>query len=233
MNRKKSSSTHRPIPAADRSNAAIRRKPGRPARISRELIIAKSLAILATAPVEDFMIKTVAHELGTASMAIYNYFGSREDLLVAVADEVCLMFKAPKPRSTWQESLRAWLVALKKHADRYPFMPSIIGINSHTSVGWLKITAPVMVLMHDQLGLRNKRLALASSLFVTTAATMIHALQFSASYRKPDVFPKLEEIGLNEQESEVFRHAPLLKIKEKELFDALFEQLIRGIDIFL
>ena len=35
---------------------------------------------------------------------------------------------AAAPR-TWQESLRAWLVALKKHADRYPFMPSIIGIS--------------------------------------------------------------------------------------------------------
>lgn len=143
------------------------------------------------------------------------------------------MFKAPKPRSTWQDSLRAWLVALKKHADRYPFMPSIIGVNSHTSVGWLKITAPIMVLMHDRLGLRGKRLALASSLFVTTAAAMIHALQFSTSYRKPDVFPKLEEIGLNEQESDIFKHVPLMKINEKEMFDALFEQLIRGIDVFL
>lgn len=232
MTPRKSSSTPRPAPA-DRSNGSIRRKPGRPARISRELIIEKSLAILATTPVEDFMIKTVAHELGTASMAIYNYFGSRDEILVAVADEVCLMFKAPKPRSDWRESLRAWLVALRKHADRYPFMPSIVGVNSHTSVGWLKITTPVMVLMHDHLGLRGKSLALASSLFVTTAVTMIHTLQFSVSYRKPEVFPKLEDIGLNEQESEVFKHVPLIKLKEKEMFDALFEQLIRGVDIFL
>lgn len=182
------------------------------------------------------MLKTVAQELGTASMAIYNYFGSREDLLVAVADEVCLLFKPPQPKGTWQETLLAWLWAIKKHADNYPVMLSIIGINGHTSVGWIKITAPVTTLMHDQLGLRKKSLALASYLFASTAAAMIHAVTISADYRKPESLPKPEELdglGLEDAQLAVLKMKTLSSLKQKEIFDTLFAQLIKGIEVFL
>lgn len=219
--------------AAGEAPLPVRRKPGRPARISRELIIQASMEILASGRVEDFMIKTVAHKLGTASMAIYNYFDSRDELLVAVADEVCLLFKPPKPRATWQATLMAWLWALKKHADQYPVMPSIIGINGHTSVGWMKITAPITVLMHEQLGLRNKALAIASSLFVTNAAAMIHVLALSAEYRKPGGLPRIEELGLDERQTNIYRKMPFTSLRDKELFDGLFAQMIKGLEIFL
>lgn len=214
----------------------VRRRPGRPARISREAIIQKSLEILATTPIEDFMVKTVAQELGTASMAIYNYFDSREDLLVAVADEVCLLFKAPKRQETWQDTLLAWLWALKKHADRYPVMLSIIGVNGHTSAGWLKITAPITELMHDQLGLSKKSLALASYLFASTAAAMIHVVSASEDYRKPEALPKpddLNELGLEDSQLTLLKMKTLSSLKQKEIFDTLFAQLIKGIEVFL
>lgn len=182
------------------------------------------------------MVKTVAQELGTASMAIYNYFGSREELLIAVADEVCLLFKPPKPQDTWQETLLAWLWAVKKHADHYPVMLSIIGVNGHTSAGWLKITAPVTELMHDQLGLTKKSLALASYLFASTAAAMIHAVSVSAEYRKPEALPKPEELnglGLESSQLMLLKMKALSSLKQKEIFDTLFAQLIKGIEVFL
>src|SRR5690606_1732431 len=83
------------------------RKRGRPARISREAIIDKSMEILTTTYVDDFMVKTVAEQLGTVPMALYNYFASREELLEAVAGDVCLACKPPKPQGDWRETLLA------------------------------------------------------------------------------------------------------------------------------
>lgn len=235
MPAKKISPPSSPKPSVTKS-PAVRRKPGRPARISREVILQQSLDILATTHVDDFMVKTVAQQLGTASMAIYNYFGSREELLVAVADEVCLLFKPPKPKETWQETLLAWLWAVKKHSDQYPVMLSIIGINGHTSSGWIKITAPVTSLLHDQLGLSKKPLALASYLFASTAAAMIHAVTISADYRKPEALPRLEELnrlGLEDSQLAILKMKTLSSLKQKEIFDTLFAQLIKGIEVFL
>lgn len=219
--------------AAARPEAFVRRKPGRPARISRELILEKSMDILAVTKVEDFMIKTVAHELGTASMAIYNYFDSRDALLAAVADEVCKLFQPPKPRGGWRETLSDWLWALKEHADRYPVMPSILGMDGRTSAGWMKITAPITVLMHRQMGLSNKQLALASVLFVTTAAVMIHVLQETPDYVTPGALPRPEDLGLSSEDAAILRKAPVTRLREKELFEAFFAQLVRGLEVFL
>jgi len=232
MPRKKDVTADAPKRVSGLKAHSAKRKRGRPARISREAIIQKSLEILDETSVEDFMIKTVAQELSTVSMAIYNYFGSREELLMAVADEVCLLFKPPRPKETWQETLLAWLWAIKKHADLFPVMLKIIGINGHTSSGWIKITAPVTLLLYERLGLRDKPLALATYLFVSTAATMIHLVSES-SYRKAMPSTQLEGLDLDEQQLMVLKKTPLDKLKEKEILDTLFAQLLKGIEVFL
>ncbi len=193
------------------------------------------MEILATTPVEEFKLKTVAQQLGTVSMAIYNYFGSREELLMEVANQVWLLFKPPKPGETWQATVLAWLWAIKKHADRYPVIPSIVGINGHSSPGWIKITAPMVTLMYEQLGLRGRNLALASYLFCSTAADMIYVVKSSHGYRQPDAFPSLDGLALDRQQRMVIETTQtyILKLKEKEIFDALFAQLIKGIEVFL
>lgn len=177
------------------------------------------------------MIKTLAKALGTTSMAIYNYFDSRNALLEAVCDEICELFEAPGPRRTWQETLRAWLWALKEHADQYPVMPRVIGINGHTSTGWLKITVPVTLLLHDALGLSEKRLALASYVFVSGAITMINMVAQSGEYMQTGVYLPLDDMHLDEKREEIIRKLPIGALEEREIFSAVFEQLINGVEM--
>jgi AcrR family transcriptional regulator len=210
-----------------------KRRPGRPPRISRRAIIDKSMEILATTHANDFQLKTVAGELGTGSMAIYNYFASRDDLLKAVAEEVCLLFQPPQPRGTWQETLLAWLWAIKRHADRYPLMPDIIGLNGNTCPGWIRLVAPVTVLMHEELGLRGKPLALATYLFGSTASMMIYVVTENRGRQAIDALPNLDELDLDERQRRILKKTPLAALKEDEILDALFAQLIRGIELFL
>lgn len=213
--------------------SAPRRGRGRPARISREAVVRQSLDILASTRVDDFMIKTVATALGTGSMAIYNYFASREELLKAVAEEVCLLFVPPAPQARWQDTLLAWLWAIKAHADRYPLMPYIIGITGHTSPGWIRLVAPVTVLMHEELGLRGKPLALATYLFGSTASMMIHVVAESHEQRMASAMPALDSLGLDARELRILARTPLQSLRQEEIFEALFAQLIRGIEASL
>jgi len=188
-----------------------------------------SIRILENTSVEDFMIKTLARKLGTTSMAIYNYFDSRDDLLEAVCDQICDLFVAPKPRASWQESLRAWLWALKEHADRYPVMPHVIGINGHTAAGWLRITIPVTLLIHDALGLRGRKLALATYVFVSGAITMINMVSNSGEYLHAESHLSLDDLKLSAEHQQIIRKLPIAALEEKEVFTAVFEQLIAGV----
>ncbi len=178
------------------------------------------------------MIKSLALELGTTSMAIYNYFNSRDDLLEAVSDAICELFEAPGPGETWQETLRAWLWALKGHADRYPVMPRVVGINGHTSTGWLKITVPVTLLINAELGLNGKQLALASYVFVSGAITMINMVSHSGEYRQSRVILPLEDMSLDAKQRDIIRKLPIGDLKEDEIFEVVFDQLIDGLESF-
>lgn len=208
------------------------RKRGRPARISREAIIKQSMEILTTTYVDDFMVKTVAEQLGTVPMAIYNYFASREALLEAVADEVCLSFKPPRPKADWRETLLAWLWALKRHADRHPVIHNVIGIDGHISAGWFRIVAPIVKLLSD-VGLREKKLALASYLFMSGAASMIYIEAASAATRKSMSFAHFERLNPDEQQTMIEHGHFVAGLTEKDVLDAGFAQLINGIEQLL
>ncbi|HSB97132.1 MAG TPA: TetR/AcrR family transcriptional regulator [Spongiibacteraceae bacterium] len=212
----------------------VKRSPGRPARISREAIIQKSMELLADIDVDDFMLKTVAEELGTVSMAIYNYFASREELLEAVADEVALLFKMPKPKpnQTWQENLLAWLWAFKKHAERYPVIYNVMNIEGHTTAGWFRVTAPVVKIMHD-MGLRDKALAHASYLFCSSSTSLMYVESVSALYRKPKAFTHFERLSSEEQLMMMELQPHMAAITKKEVYDAIFDQVVRGVERFI
>lgn len=190
------------------------------------------MEILETTYVDDFMVKTVAEGLGTVPMAIYNYFESREALLEAVADEVCLAFKPPKPKDDWRATLRDWLWALKRHADRHPVIHNVIGIDGHISAGWFRIVAPIVKLLAD-IGLREKKLALASYLFMSGAASMIYIEAVSAATRKSMSFAHFERLSPDEQRTMVAHGHYVAELTEKDVLDAGFAQLIKGIEQFL
>lgn len=213
--------------------APTKRKRGRPPRISRDEVISASMRILQTTSVEDFMIKTLAQELGTTSMAIYNYFASRDDLLEAVSDEICRLFQAPEPQEDWRDTLLDWLWALKAHADRYPVMPRVVGINGHASAGWLRITVPVTLLLHERLGLRDKDLAMATYVFVTGAITMINVVSHSGDYLSARMRVPLDELDLDEEQKQVIRKLPMARLKERDVFATVFAQLIGGLESHL
>lgn len=179
------------------------------------------------------MLKAVSNHLGTAPTAIYKYFDSREAVLTAVADEVCRLFKPPKPAATWQETLRTWMWAVKKHADRYPVMPWIIGLNGKSRPEWLRITGPIVALLRREIGLRGQKLAIASFLLTTILLSLIRIVEGDRIHFHSDSFPDLDAMPLCNEElvalREVQKALPL--VKDKQIFDAAFAELIKGVEL--
>ncbi len=208
------------------------RRPGRPARISREAIVRTTLDILRHTPVEAFTLKTLSDHLGTTTTAIYKYFDSREAVLTAVADEVCRRFRQPKPAADWQQTLRAWLWALSRHAQRYPVMPWIIGLNGKSPPEWVRMTAPVAVLLRNDVGLRGRALATACHLVTSVPVSLMRMLQAAPEFLRRESLPDLAAMQLQEDQRIALNEVQgmLPSLKRRQILEVAFGGLVGGIE---
>lgn len=173
---------------------------GRPSRLSREMILDTSLKLLEQYDVEGFTLARVAGELDTVSMALYNYFPSREALLAELANHICKQFEMPKPKrnQTWQRTLRDWTFTLLELAQKYPMMIKITGMEGKTSAGWLRISRLVGSTLYEA-GFRDKALALNSWLYCCKAISLVQA-EVMGGFHSPVSLSQLEELEADEQE---------------------------------
>ena len=148
------------------------RRRGRAARLSRDAIIGTTLRLLDDMPVERFSMGLLAKSLGAGVMTLYNYFPSRDDLLIAVADEIYSRFDHPEKGGCWQDEIRQWLWATVDLFQRYPVAMKLSLWDGHASPGWLRTWIPVVELIRAQ-GLDGPDLAFAVRWFTTSALGFI------------------------------------------------------------
>ena len=205
--------------------------PGRPARLSREMILEKSMELLVEHSVEGFTLARVADALDTVSMALYNYFPSREALLNAVADHICKQFRMPKAKAdqAWQDTLRAWLWAVKKHAEKNPVIFKVMGVDGRTSAGWLSITHTVGRTLHEQ-GLRDRELAAAVWLFCSQAIGLLLSEYGQGSFRSSLSLSQLEQLGPEQQAFFLDLRNYHVPLTTEELLEEGFNDLIASLE---
>lgn len=207
---------------------------GRPARLSRDMVLQKSIELLDEYPypMDGFTLARVAEELDTVSMALYNYFPSRDALLSAVADYVCMQFSMPKakPGQTWQETLESWLWTFRKHAERYPVIFKVMGFDGHTSAGWLRVTLTVSKTLYAQ-GMRGKDLALNSWLFCLNAIALVHSEVSYNIFRSPISLSHLEELAADEQDFLLMLRPYHTQISSEDALREGFHQLIQNLEL--
>ena len=86
--------------------------------LSREVIVAAALRILDVDGAEGLTFNRLGAELSASPTAVYRHFGSRDDIVVAIADELDrISLDGYEPHEDWRESLRdlalrAWRTAL-------------------------------------------------------------------------------------------------------------------------
>ena len=155
---------------------------GRPRKLSHAAVVDAAIGFLDERPLEEFTLARLARRLGAGTMSLYTYFPSRDALLDAVADRVFELFALPPPEARWQDSLLAWLRAWRQHFERYPVARKILAWDGHVAPAWMRITAPVVVLLRAQ-GLSGRRLANAYQWFITASIGLLLSQQYTRAIR--------------------------------------------------
>lgn len=209
------------------------RSAGRPARLSRSAILQKSIELLEQDPAshETFSLARVAAALDTVTMALYKYFPSREALLIAVGDHICMQFKMPKPKrdQRWQDTLLQWLWAFKDHADRHPIIFKVMGVDGQFSAGWMRVTMTVARTLAEQ-GLSDRELAMHVWLFCANAISLVFYEREGSAFREPFSFSHLDQLEPDEQEMMLVMRKFQTKIKSHDVLELGFEQLIANVE---
>ena len=216
--------------AKAKPNVKVRgaRGAGRPARLSREAILAASIELLESESAEAFTLARVARKLDTVSMALYNYFPSREALINAVADDVCMRFAMPRipAGQPWQKKLHAWLKGLRALAEQHPVVLQVMGVDGQTTAGWLRVSMNVSRTLYDE-GLRGRDLALHSYLFCSQAIALVMFEHVGASFHSSLSLSHIEELEPEEQDFLLELRPFHIQLSTDDVLDEGFQQLIR------
>jgi AcrR family transcriptional regulator len=141
------------------ARGAEKRGPGRPARLSREGILAAALALLEREPEEPLTVARIAAEVDAVPAALYRHFASLDELLDGVLGQVLGGVELEiRRRAPWPEQIRDWMTSLRDHLLRYPAVLPLIGRRGRTSPAWLD-TASVQIGILERAGFTGAELA--------------------------------------------------------------------------
>lgn len=136
---------------------------GRPARISREMILDAAAALAESSPGELPSLNGIARTLKISPMAIYTYFGSKDELLQALSDRFLGGFVLDIPAGAAPlDAVVIWAQAMRAYVLAYPQVMSVlVWEGGHTSIAWLERGMPVSVAL-ARLGFAGETLARAT-----------------------------------------------------------------------
>ena len=136
---------------------------GRPPKTSREAIIDGVITLLTRNADPSVSIHQIAREIGVSSMAIYNYFANRDELMQAVTQRLMADCRVEvSSEAPWRERITAWANAVRAHFRRHPYLVNFLTFGEHYSVAWLTTSAQIPEALTSA-GLEGRALAQASS----------------------------------------------------------------------
>jgi AcrR family transcriptional regulator len=196
-----------------------KRRPGRPARLSRDGILDAALWLLERSPREPLTVARIAAEVDAVPAALYRHFENLDDLLDSVLGRV--LGAAPleiRRRAGWQEQVRDWMSSVRAHLLRYPAVLSLIGRRGRTSPRWLDAMAELVAIL-ERGGLRGAQLARAH---LWIAETTIGLVMQEASLSLPDQIEGARASLAEMSEAARARLAPLVPHMAKLDGDTFF-----------
>jgi TetR/AcrR family tetracycline transcriptional repressor len=214
---------------------------GRPARLSREAVLAAARELLDGEPASDLTMTRVAQALRTTTMALYRYFPSREALLTALAESVFAEFDPEplQPGTKWQDALFHWQCALRAHFEKHRGLTRLMGWGGSLSGPWFRAQMPVIEILREN-GFAGRRLAEASTWFLGSTVGMLVVdyasglLAFHGAQAEPltlDFVSGLPYLTPRQRviAEETLPHLP--EVDKAALTEFGFRQLIRGLEV--
>ena len=103
-----------------------RRRPGRPAVLSRDQVLEAALLLFDAHGVDAVTIRRVAAELGVSPMALYRHVADKDELLLALVDRLAARLHYPnRPQDPREAILTLWATLYGGLAE-HPWLPEVL-----------------------------------------------------------------------------------------------------------
>ena len=99
---------------------AIARRPGRPARLGRDQVLAAALELADEEGIDGLTMRAVGKRLGAEAMSLYRHVRNKEDLLDGLIDIVFAETQVPTT-ADWKADMRQRSVSVREALKRHPW----------------------------------------------------------------------------------------------------------------
>jgi AcrR family transcriptional regulator len=111
--------------------AHARRKPGRPARLSRDQVLASALALADAEGLAAVTMQRVARALRAEPMSLYRHIRNKDDLLDGLVDLVYAEIVLPSPDEPWRRAMRRRAISARDVLLDHPWAVSLMESRTH------------------------------------------------------------------------------------------------------
>jgi AcrR family transcriptional regulator len=102
------------------------RRPGRPARLSREAVLRAAVRIADEGGLEALTMQRVGEQVGAEAMSLYRHVRNKEDLLDGIADLVYAEIALPRSGVDWRTAMRERAISAREVLRRHPWALSLM-----------------------------------------------------------------------------------------------------------
>ena len=101
--------------------AAISRRPGRPARLSRESVLRAAVEVADEGGIEALTMQRVGEAVGAEAMSLYRHVRNKEDLIDGAVDLVFAEIELPPTDTDWRSAMRTRAASVREVLRRHPW----------------------------------------------------------------------------------------------------------------
>jgi AcrR family transcriptional regulator len=121
----------------------------RPRSLTDEQLVAAALAVVDREGLSALTMRTVARELGVATMGLYRYVADRQALELLVVDHVFRSVDLSLPEGTWQDRVRVLLDRIRVAVARHPGIVPLVLQHRQSAPGSLRLIEAVLSVLTD------------------------------------------------------------------------------------
>jgi AcrR family transcriptional regulator len=113
------------------TDALERRRPGRPARLSRDQVLRAALSLADAEGIGAVTMQRVARALGAEPMSLYRHIRNKDDLLDGLVDLVYAEITLPHPEEPWRSATRRRAISAREALLRHSWAVSLMESRTH------------------------------------------------------------------------------------------------------
>ena len=106
--------------------AIANRRPGRPARLSRDAVLRAGVRVADEGGLDALTMQRVGEQVGAEAMSLYRHVRNKEDLLDGIVDLVYAEMELPPAGAEWRTAMRDRAISAREVLRRHPWALSLV-----------------------------------------------------------------------------------------------------------